>query len=154
MLRLSQLLGCAGRNPWGVGVGKIVTRWKAWGSSDWQFNNPATNGVPIVRLRYSADGSYWWIADSVSSNGPIDRSISPVGMWPYWSVLVDNAGDTRIAEVEFYDSGGLIAQGVGTQIGNATQNGGLAAAFDGNTSQVQANCAYSNSGFGYVGKHY
>lgn len=48
----------------------------------------------------------------------------------------------------------LIPQGNGTLIGNMTNNGGLAAAFDGTSAQAQAAAAVSPSGEGTVGKDY
>lgn len=46
----------------------------------------------------------------------------------------------------------LVDRTLGTNIGNMTGNGGLAAVFDGTTSQGFASCAQSGSGVGYVGK--
>ena len=47
-----------------------------------------------------------------------------------------------------------VAQGTGTPIGDMTNNGGLAAAFDGTTSQATASCAVKLVGGGtvYIGK--
>jgi hypothetical protein len=42
----------------------------------------------------------------------------------------------------------------GTTIGTATQQGGLAAAFDGNTNQNETSCAYLANGNGSVGKDF
>ena len=152
MLRSGNLSGFAARSlPVGTGTGKAVVRWKAWGSSDFGFSN----GASFLALQYSADGSTWYTADTVNvDTAPVDRTIFPVGAWPYWQVLNYGGGDTRFAEVQFWDASGQIAQGTGTQIGNATQQGGLAAAWDGNTSQVQTACAYKTGGNGAVGKHY
>jgi hypothetical protein len=50
----------------------------------------------------------------------------------------------------FRSLGGLITGG--TNIGNATINGGLAAAFDGTTNQDSSVAAISASASGYVGK--
>lgn len=47
-----------------------------------------------------------------------------------------------------------ISQGAGTNIGNMTGNGGLAAAFDGTTDQSQAAVAYRTGGEGTCGKDY
>ena len=47
----------------------------------------------------------------------------------------------------------LIDRTLGTNIGDLSSNGGLAAAFDGNTNQAAAACAVNNSsGLGHVGK--
>jgi len=51
-------------------------------------------------------------------------------------------------------AGTLISQATGTAIGNMTSNGGLAAAFDGTTSQALSACATLASSNGYVGKNY
>ncbi|WP_417847123.1 hypothetical protein [Thalassospira povalilytica] len=48
----------------------------------------------------------------------------------------------------------LIPQGAGTPIGDMTSNGGLAAAFDGDTSETEANCAAIASATGKIGKNY
>ena len=48
----------------------------------------------------------------------------------------------------------LISQATGTAIGNMTSNGGLAAAFDGTTSQALSACATIAASSGYVGKNY
>lgn len=47
-----------------------------------------------------------------------------------------------------------VPQGTGSNIGTATENGGVAAAFDGNSSQAQSACAYLTGGGGTVGKDY
>lgn len=46
----------------------------------------------------------------------------------------------------------LVDRTTGTNIGNMTNGGGLAAAFDGNTSQAHTACARIDVGDGYVGK--
>lgn len=46
----------------------------------------------------------------------------------------------------------LISRTAGTNIGDMTGDGGLAAAFDGNTSQAEAGCASIGGLTGYVGK--
>jgi hypothetical protein len=46
----------------------------------------------------------------------------------------------------------LVDRTLGTNIGNMTVNGGLAAAFDGTTNQGTAACAADTTGTGYVGK--
>ncbi len=46
----------------------------------------------------------------------------------------------------------LIDRMAGTAIGDMTLNGGLAAAFDGVTSQGQANCARVSGAIGHIGK--
>lgn len=46
----------------------------------------------------------------------------------------------------------LIDRTAGTNIGNMTGNGGLAAAFDGTTTQVLVSCAALGATSGYVGK--
>lgn len=48
----------------------------------------------------------------------------------------------------------MIAASTGTNIGNMTGNGGLAAAFDSVTNQLSGNCANSPGAFGSVGKDY
>ncbi|WP_337996234.1 hypothetical protein [Oleispirillum naphthae] len=47
-----------------------------------------------------------------------------------------------------------IAQGTGTAIGNMTENGGIAAAFDGNANQGHTSCATKSGTTGFVGKTY
>lgn len=48
-----------------------------------------------------------------------------------------------------------IPQGTGTPVGNMTSGGGLAAAFDGNTNQNNANSAYAGAtATGYIGKNW
>lgn len=87
-------------------TGRNVTRWRAWGSSDFGFNNQATNGAVTVYCEYSDDNSSWTTADSVSVNavpGTIDRTFSSVGSHRYWRVRVGGAADTRIAEVQFWE---------------------------------------------------
>ena len=51
-------------------------------------------------------------------------------------------------------SASLISQATGTNIGDMTANGGLAAAFDGNLSQAYAAAAVRTANTGYVGKNY
>ena len=46
----------------------------------------------------------------------------------------------------------LVDRTAGTNIGDMTGGGGLAAAFDGTKSQVSTACAYNASAAGYVGK--
>lgn len=46
----------------------------------------------------------------------------------------------------------LFDRTTGTNIGDMTSNGGLAAAFDGNTNQVRTSCATKANASGFVGK--
>ena len=64
---------------------------------------------------------------------------------------VTSSNEIYDATDDFYDNSAsqtLINQGDGTVLGDMTGNGGLAAAFDGTTSQIAANCA--NQGGGHV----
>lgn len=70
------------------------------------------------------------------------------------TVGVTSDGETYEATGKYYTTGQQtqIAQGTGTAIGDMTVNGGLAAAFDGTTSQVANSCAAKSATIGYVGK--
>lgn len=69
-------------------------------------------------------------------------------------------GQTYMSASKLYSNGASgsvqISQSSGTAVGNLTNGGGLAAAFDGNTSQTDANSAYvgSNVSAGIIGKIY
>lgn len=56
----------------------------------------------------------------------------------------------------YYNAGSpsAVSGATGTNIGSMSANGGLAAAFDGTTSQGFASCAQMTGGAGYVGKTY
>lgn len=83
-----------------------VTRWKAWGSSDFGWNNQPSNGSVTISIQYSSDGSSWTTADSTAINntpGAIDRTFASVGAFRYWRLSCNTgSADTRCAEVEFY----------------------------------------------------
>lgn len=62
---------------------------------------------------------------------------------------------TGSAEIQAGEVQEQIAQGLGTAIGDFTANGGLAAAFDGQTSETAANSAgKDNSTTGFIGKNW
>ena len=69
-------------------------------------------------------------------------------------------GQTYVSASKLYRNGASgsvqISQSSGTAVGNLTNGGGLAAAFDGNTSQTDANSAYVGSyvSAGIIGKIY
>jgi hypothetical protein len=68
---------------------------------------------------------------------------------------VTSSNEIYDATDDFYDNSAsqtLINQGDGTVLGDMTGNGGLAAAFDGTTSQIAANCANQGGDTSYIGK--
>lgn len=86
------------------------------------------------------------------------RASGPVPKGYLWTFSTDEWSKANAA---FDAAGGCyhnespptqIAQGVGAAIGTMTGMGGLAAAFDGNTSQANNACAYVAASTGYVGK--
>lgn len=86
----------------------------------------------------------------------------PLVQGKHWELTTDEWGGTSTNEtyvngvISYYASSysAAVSQAAGTAIGNLTGNGGLAAAFDGNTNQARAACADSGSAVaaGYVGK--
>lgn len=89
------------------GSAKNIVRWRAWGSSDFGWNNQPTNGSATISIQGSTDGSSWNTADSVSINnvpGAIDRTFTSIGSFRYWRISCNTgAADTRCAELQLWE---------------------------------------------------
>ncbi|MDM9619072.1 hypothetical protein [Rhizobium sp. S96] len=109
--------------------------------------NDAILAIEIADLKGQRLGMVGGVADSfddetgVNTGGSTNQSYDATNDW-YRPTI---------------STGTLIAAGTGTAIGDTTALGGLAAAFDGVTTQALANCARTVSNTatnGYVGKNY
>lgn len=102
--RVTAASGNVGKN---YGSNRDIKRWRAWGTSDFGFNNPASNGTATIKLqRYN--GGAWSDVDSVSTSavpGAVDRTLAAFSTDSQFRVFIDGngAGTVQCAEVEFYE---------------------------------------------------
>jgi hypothetical protein len=123
----------------------------------WDINTNYSAGN-VVTLE--VDNTYWVALTTVTHAAAASGGVSPaqpgvlaanwapasgVALWT-WGEITANSVTSAIP--------GIIDPTSGTNFGNMTNYGGLAAAFDGNTGQTETQSAYYPGYTGYVGKAY
>lgn len=109
--------------------------------------NIALLALEIADLKGDRMGMVGGIADPFDDETDVDTAASTNEVYSAANDLYSPTGDV----------GSAISQAAGTNIGNMTEVGGLAAAFDGNASQINTSCAGRtdagiNTFSSYVGK--
>jgi hypothetical protein len=106
--------------------------------------NDTSSDLRLLALQVASDriGLEDGIADPFSDETDIDTSTST-------NEVHDSTTNSYSGKVN-----STVAQGTGTAIGNTTEGGGLAAAFDGNTSQAYGASASRSSNSSFIGKDF
>ena len=145
------------------------------GASAWAALAPGTVGQ-FLQTQGAAANVQWASAAAAADLDAVESNIALLAMqlaaetslssgdlsdgflWAFESdELSTKTNATYDATGDYYHNPGSasqIAQGTGSNIGNMTSSGGLAAAFDGTTSQTAANCAMRDGTGSYIGKNY
>lgn len=119
----------------------------AGGDFQSQIDTMKTNfALTVIRMIANAGSSYMGMVDGWADEFEDTSGIGSLGTATYDASgdYIHNPGQTQVA------------QDAGTALGNMTYGGGLAAAFDGNTSQASTAASYTGGGVpvaaGYIGK--